>query len=114
MHTVFEALLTLSECDLLVGDELCCIGLQVRFTDVEMLAGSPEGQPLASAARQWAAFDGSTGALHRLSNSDDYISVQLHGAGSAPSIAAPMLSFCFNPSALFVQERNEAYILAIL
>ena len=54
---------------------------QVRASDVEMLAGSPEGQPLATAARRWAAFDGSSGALHQLSNSDDYVSVQLHGAG---------------------------------
>ena len=67
------------------------VALQVRSTDVEMLAGSPEGQPLASAARQWAAFDGSTGALHRLANSDDYVSVQLHGACPASATAAAML-----------------------
>ena len=53
---------------------------QVRAADVELLAGSPEGHPLATAARRWAAYDGHTGALHQLNDSSDFVAVQLYGA----------------------------------
>ena len=54
--------------------------MQVRAADVELLSGSPEGHPVATAARRWAAFDGHTGALHQLNDSSDFVAVQLHGA----------------------------------
>ncbi len=54
--------------------------VQVRAADVELLSGSPEGHPVATAARRWAAFDGHTGALHQLNDSSDFVAVQLHGA----------------------------------
>ncbi len=53
--------------------------VQVRAADVELLSGSPEGHPVATAARRWAAFDGHTGALHQLNDSSDFVAVQLHG-----------------------------------
>ena len=53
--------------------------VQVRAADVELLSGSPEGHPVATAARRWAAFDGHTGALHQLKDSSDFVAVQLHG-----------------------------------
>lgn len=52
----------------------------MRAADVELLSGSPEGHPMAKAARRWVAFDNDTRALHHLNDSSDFVAVQLHGA----------------------------------
>ena len=68
--------------------------VQVRAADVELLSGSPEGHPLATAARRWAAFDGHTGALHQLNDSSDFVAVQLDGASQLRILLAQVSRCC--------------------